>query len=182
MQLPIQTHTTLLAAEWEADATPGDLMRIAQAADRSGYLYVAVCDHVAIPSDKATAMSLWWQDTLTTLGYLAAGTERVGLLSHVYVLAYRHPLVAAKGFATLDHLSGGRAIVGVGTGHVEGEFDALGVPLGAVTSPTRSSRCWPARSSTPTSGTWVRCLDRCVPRPPIWIGGSGLRRAVPGGP
>jgi alkanesulfonate monooxygenase SsuD/methylene tetrahydromethanopterin reductase-like flavin-dependent oxidoreductase (luciferase family) len=183
MQLPIQTHTTLLAAAWEADATPGDLMRIARAADRSGYLYVAVCDHVAIPRDKAPAMSLWWQDTLTTLGYLAAGTERVGLLTHVYVLAYRHPLVAAKGFATLDHLSGGRAIVGVGTGHVEGEFDALGVPFAERGHLTDDKLPELADALEHTYVGDVGALPRPVqsPRPPIWIGGSSgpaLRRAA----
>ena len=78
-QLPIQTQTTLLAGPWEADTTPADLMAIARAADRSGFHNIAVCDHVAIPRDKADAMSLWWQDTFTTLGWLAAGTERVAL-------------------------------------------------------------------------------------------------------
>ena len=177
MQLPIQTQTTLLASEWEAAAAPADLMRIAQAADRSGYLYVAVCDHVAIPRDRAAAMSLWWQDTLTTLGYLAAGTERVGLLSHVYVLAYRHPLVAAKGFATLDHLSGGRAIVGVGTGHVEGEFDALGVPFAERGAITDEKLPQLADALEHTYVGDVGALPRPVqsPRPPIWIGGSGPR-------
>ena len=72
-------------------------------------------------------MSTEWWDTIATLAYLAAVTERVRLLSHVYVLPYRHPLAVAKAWATLDRLSGGRAILGVGTGHVEGEFEALGV-------------------------------------------------------
>jgi alkanesulfonate monooxygenase SsuD/methylene tetrahydromethanopterin reductase-like flavin-dependent oxidoreductase (luciferase family) len=182
-QLPIQTQTTLLAGPWEADTTPADLMAIARAADRSGYLYVAVCDHVAIPRDKADAMSLWWQDTFTTLGWLAAGTERVALLSHVYVLAYRHPLVAAKAFATLDHLSGGRAIVGVGVGHVEAEFDVLGVSFadrGRITDEKLPGL------AEALEHTWVGdlgALPRPVqsPRPPIWIGGSGapaVRRAA----
>jgi alkanesulfonate monooxygenase SsuD/methylene tetrahydromethanopterin reductase-like flavin-dependent oxidoreductase (luciferase family) len=182
-QLPIQSQSSLYVAAWEADATPADLMRIAQAADRSGYFYVAACDHIAIPRDKAQAMSLWWQDTFTTLGYLAAGTERVALLSHVYVLAYRHPLVAAKGFSTLDHLSGGRAIVGVGAGHVEAEFDVLGVSFadrGRITDERLPEL------ATALENTYVGelgALPRPVqsPRPPIWIGGSGkpaLRRAA----
>jgi alkanesulfonate monooxygenase SsuD/methylene tetrahydromethanopterin reductase-like flavin-dependent oxidoreductase (luciferase family) len=182
-QLPIQTQTTLLAGPWESDATPADLMAIARAADRSGYLYAAVCDHVAIPRDKAEAMSLWWQDTFTTLGWLAAGTEQVALLTHVYVLAYRHPLVAAKAFATLDHLSGGRAIVGIGVGHVEAEFDVLGVPFaerGRITDEKLP------QLAEALEHTWVGDLGALPrptqsPRPPIWIGGSGapaVRRAA----
>ena len=50
-------------------------------------------------------------------------------MTNVYVAAYRHPLETAKAFATLDHLSGGRVILGVGAGHVEGEFEALGIPF-----------------------------------------------------
>ena len=48
-------------------------------------------------------------------------------MSHVYVLPYRHPLMAAKAFLTLDELSGGRAVLGVGAGHVQSEFELLGV-------------------------------------------------------
>lgn len=182
-QLPIQTQTPLLAGPWEADTTAADLMAIARAADRSGYLYVAACDHVAIPRDKADAMSLWWQDTFTTLGWLAAGTERVALLSHVYVLAYRHPLVAAKAFATLDHLSGGRAIVGIGVGHVEAEFDVLGVPFAERGRITDEKLPELAEALEHTWVGDVGALPRPVqsPRPPIWIGGSGapaVRRAA----
>jgi probable F420-dependent oxidoreductase len=182
-QLPIQTKTTLLAGPWETDSSPADLMAIARAADRSGYLYVAVCDHVAIPRDKADTMSLWWQDTFTTLGWLAAGTERVALLSHVYVLAYRHPLVAAKAFATLDHLSGGRAIAGIGVGHVAAEFDALGVPFADRGRITDEKLPELAAALEHTYVGEMGALPRPVqtPRPPIWIGGSGapaVRRAA----
>ena len=72
-------------------------------------------------------MSTSWWDTVATLGYLAAITEQVRLMSHVYVLPYRHPLMAAKCFLTLDELCGGRAILGVGAGHVDAEFELLGV-------------------------------------------------------
>ena len=57
-------------------------------------------------------------------------------MTNVFVPAYRHPLETAKAFATLDRLSGGRVILGVGAGHLEGEFDVLGVPFaerGAIT-------------------------------------------------
>ena len=182
-QLPIQSQSSLYAAAWESSATPADLLEIAKAADRSGYLYVAVCDHVVIPRDKAAAMGLWWQDCLTTLGWIAAATNNVNLLSHVYVLSYRHPLVAAKGFETLDHLSGGRAIAGIGAGHVEAEFDELGVSFadrGALLD--RDLLAFAEALENEYVGE-MGSLPRPVqsPRPPIWIGGSSnpaIRRAA----
>jgi probable F420-dependent oxidoreductase len=183
LQLPIQAQSTYFVADWERHAGPAELARVARAADGSGFLYVAVCDHVAIPRSMASTTGTWWQDCLTTLGWLAAHTERVALLSHIYVLAFRHPLVAAKGFATLDHLSGGRAIVGVGAGHVEAEFDALGVPferrgrllddgLGALVT---------ALSDEYVGEVGARPRPVQSPRPPVWVGGSSpvaIRRAA----
>ena len=99
----------------------------AKAADRAGFFYVAVCDHIVIPRDKAETMSTTWFHPVATLAWVAGQTERVNLLTNVYVPAYRHPLESAKMFSTLDTLSGGRVILGVGAGHVEGEFDALGL-------------------------------------------------------
>lgn len=129
MQLPVQSQSTIYARPWEQDAGAAEIVQVARAADAAGFLYVGVCDHVAIPRSAAETMSTAWWDTIATLSYLAAVTERVHLLGHVYVLPYRHPLVAAKAWATLDALSGGRAILGVGAGHVRGEFEALGVPF-----------------------------------------------------
>ena len=182
-QLPIQSQSSLYAAAWEGTATPDDLLAIARAADRSGYLYVAVCDHIAIPRDKAAAMGLWWQDCLTTLGWLASATTNVALLSHVYVLAYRHPLVAAKGFETLDHLSGGRAVAGIGAGHVEAEFDALGVSFADRGRLTDDHLAAFAHALENEYVGEMGALPRPVqsPRPPIWIGGSSkpaIRRAA----
>jgi probable F420-dependent oxidoreductase len=126
IQLPIQSQSTIYAEPWEAAAGPADLLDIARAADRAGFAYIATCDHVAIPRRLAPAMSTVWYDPVATLAYLAAATERVRLLSHVAVVGLRHPLVTAKQYATLDHLSGGRLILGVGAGHVQEEFEALG--------------------------------------------------------
>ncbi|WP_425832474.1 LLM class F420-dependent oxidoreductase [Streptomyces fractus] len=127
MQLPIQSQSTLYAEPWEAGAGVEDLAEIARTADRSGFDYIASCDHVAIPRRLADAMSTTWYDPVATLAYLAGVTERVRLLSHVAIVGLRHPLAAAKQYATLDHLSGGRLVLGVGAGHVEEEFEALGV-------------------------------------------------------
>jgi probable F420-dependent oxidoreductase len=129
MQLPVQSQSTIFVQPWERGAGAGELVQVTQACEAAGFDYVAVCDHIAIPTAQAEAMSTEWWDTIATLSYLAAVTERIRLLSHVYVLPYRHPLVVAKAWATLDALSGGRAILGVGAGHVEGEFEALDVPF-----------------------------------------------------
>lgn len=191
MQLPVQSQSTLYVRPWETAAGPAELVAVAQACDRAGFLYVAVCDHVAIPRAQAEAMSTVWWDTIATLSYLAAVTERVGLLSHVYVLPYRHPLVVAKAWATLDVLSGGRAILGVGAGHVQGEFDALGLPfeergvlldegIDAVRAALRDEFAVHHGDRWHFDGLGQR------PRPvqdalPIWVGGSSrpaMRRAA----
>ena len=184
MQLPIQAQSTIFVEEWEKSAGAAELAAVARACDDAGFDYVAVCDHVAIPRSRANAMSTTWYDTVATLGFLAGVTSRVRLLSHVYVAAYRHPLQTAKAFATLDALSNGRAILGVGAGHVEEEFDVLGLPfadrgklLDAAIDDIRVA----------LSDEWGSGELGQRPRPvqsggiPIWVGGSSraaIRRAA----
>ena len=191
MQLPIQSRSKLYREPWEDGAGRDELAAIAQAADRSGFSYIAVCDHVAIPRDQAETMQTAWYDTVATLGWLAALTTDVRLLSHVFIPAYRHPLVTAKSFMTLDHLSGGRAILGVGAGHVEGEFDVLGVPFterGGITDDAVDVIRAAFDDEFPDIDTdrfSVHDVGQS-PRPtqahlPIWVGGSSrpaLRRAA----
>jgi probable F420-dependent oxidoreductase len=192
LQLPIQSQSTIYAEAWEADAGAAELTAIAQACDRAGFFYVAVCDHVAIPRPFDEKMSTSWWDTLTTLGYLAGVTTRVHLLSHVYVLPYRHPLMAAKGFLTLDQLSQGRAVLGVGAGHVEAEFDLLGADF-AGRGPALDEAIDLVRAAFTDEypehdgPRWTVHDAGLRPRPvrsggpPIWVGGSSapaLRRAA----
>lgn len=127
MQLPIQSQSTIYAEAWESGAGPEDLGAVARAAESAGFDYIASCAHVAVPRRLAAAMSTVWYDPVATLAHLAAVTERTRLLSHVAVVGLRHPLLTAKQYATLDHLSGGRLILGVGAGHVREEFEVLGV-------------------------------------------------------
>lgn len=191
LQLPVQSQSTMFVQPWEAEAGVEELARVARACEAAGFDYVAVCDHVAIPRNRAEAMGTEWWDTIATLGYLAAVTERVRLLSHVYVLAYRHPLVAAKAWATLDALSGGRAVLGVGAGHVEAEFAALGVPfadrgrlLDEAIDAVRAALGdeFPVHDGPSWSFADLGARPRPVqPRVPIWVGGSSapaLRRAA----
>jgi probable F420-dependent oxidoreductase len=184
MQLPIQAQSTAFVEEWEPTAGAAELAAVARACDESGFLYVAVCDHIAIPKALAPKMGTAWFDTIATLGWLAGITTDTLLLSHVYVPAYRHPLATAKAFATLDALSGGRAILGVGAGHVEAEFELLGIPFderGARTDEAVDAIAAALEDEWASAefGQQPRPVRR--PRPPIWIGGSSkaaLRRAA----
>lgn len=190
-QLPVQSKSTNFVQPWEADAGPGELALIAQAADRAGALYVAVCDHVAVPRPADEVMSTTWYDTIATLGWLAALTEQVRLLSHVYVLPYRHPLATAKSFLTLDRLSDGRAILGAGAGHLRSEFELLGVDYdsrgGQVADAVPVIRAAFAEEYPAVGGPGAEVGVGMAPRPvrdggpPIWIGGSSraaIRRAA----
>ncbi|MGW4855981.1 LLM class F420-dependent oxidoreductase [Streptomyces sp. NPDC004288] len=192
MQLPVQSQSTLYAEAWEAAAGPADLLAVARVAEAHGFDYLASCDHVAIPRRLAGPMSTVWYDPVATLSFLAAATERVRLLSHVAVVGLRHPLVTAKAYATLDHLSGGRLVLGVGAGHVQEEFEALGVDFarrGAVLDETVDAlRAALGPEEYPEHlGERFAFKDLGqLPRPaqqrvPLWVGGSSpaaVRRAA----
>jgi probable F420-dependent oxidoreductase len=189
IQLPSVALSTMVAAPWERENGAGvpELVQAAQAADRAGFFYVAVCDHVAIPRELAPAMSTTWYEPISTLGFLAGQTTRTRLMTNVFVGPYRHPLQTAKAFATLDTLSGGRVILGMGAGHVEKEFDALGLPFGergelldhAVEGVKDAWRAEFTGAADDAVGMRPRPMQQ--PRPPIWIGGSSrpaLRRVA----
>lgn len=189
IQLPVQALSLRTSQPWEreGDVGPPELLAAAQACDRAGFFYIAVCDHIAIPRDKADVMSTTWYNPIATLAWLAGQTEQVRLMTNVYVVGYRHPLDTAKAFATLDHLSGGRVILGVGAGHVEGEFAALGVPFaerGRITNEAIDGivAAWGDEwvgEGPDAVGQRPRPVQQ--PRPPIWVGGSGrpaLRRVA----
>ncbi len=125
MQLQVQAKSKTFVEDWEADAGADELRQMVQTADAAGFFYVAVCDHIAVTKPMDAHMQTTWYDTVATLGWIAALTKDVRIMSHVYVLSYRHPLLTAKSFMTLDELSGGRAILGVGAGHLQGEFELM---------------------------------------------------------
>jgi probable F420-dependent oxidoreductase len=192
MQLPVQALPRSFREPWELDAGVEELVAVAQAADAAGFAYVSACDHVAIPGGAAAEqLSTTWYDTVATLGFLAAATSQVRLVAGVYVPALRHPLLTAKAFATLDRLSGGRVVIGVGAGHLEAEFAALGADFPGRGDATDEAidavrAAWDQELATFHGERWSWDDLAVSPRPvqeriPIWIGGRGrpaLRRVA----
>lgn len=192
MQLPIQMHSKTIREEWEVGGTVADLVEVARTADAAGAAFVAATDHIALPlNDYTQHMSPTWYDTIATLGFIAAHTTNARLLSAVYIAAYRHPLATAKSFATLDHLSGGRVILGIGAGHVQTEFEALGIDFASRGARTDEAidalRAAFANEYHEHHGTFFDYPSVGQgPRPaqaalPIWVGGSSrpaLRRVA----
>lgn len=147
---------------------------------------------MAIPRRLADAMSTTWYDPVATLAYLAGITENVRLMSHVAIVGLRHPLATAKQYATLDHLSGGRLILGVGAGHVQEEFEALGVDFarrGAVLDEAVDAlRAALGPEEYPSFKGERYAFEGLGQRPrpaqsrvPVWVGGSSapaVRRAA----
>ncbi len=192
LSLPVVQQLPGRAQEWEAQAGAAELTTVAAAAERLGFSHISACDHVAIPTSHAASAGTVWYDAAVTLAFLAGVTSRVRLLSHVMVLPYRHPLVVAKAFATLDHLSNGRVILGTGCGHLKPEFRALKVPYeerGRLTDEYLSAiaAAWESACAN-FQGPTVQFRDLCVaprprqrPRPAIWVGGNSrpaARRAA----
>lgn len=187
---PVVTRFPGRHAAWERDATADDLRRIAEAADRLGYHHLTCSDHVGIPSEVAKVRGATYYDPFSTLGFFAAVTKRIKLLTHVLVLPYYHPLEVAKRLGTLDRLSNERVIAGVGVGTLREEFELLGIEFeGRGERYEDALRALRAAFGGPTPeyrgahyefrGT---VIDPCVRRHmPIWLGGHtprSLRRAL----
>ena len=107
--------------------------RVARHAEALGYESLWTAEHVVLPSPQAPPSpappELPFLDPAGVLCYAAAVTERIRLATGIVILPQRNPLVLAKELATVDVLSSGRLIFGVGVGYLEAEFDALGVPF-----------------------------------------------------
>lgn len=176
---------------WEVDASVEDLVAVAQAADRLGYHHLTASEHVAIPVDVEARRGMRYWDLLATLGYLAAVTERIRLATNMVVLPYHHPLEIVKHYGTLDRLSGGRLVLGVGVGSLEAEFALLGKQLAgrgerADDAIRAISAAWGVREPR-YDGPHHRFSDVVIDptgvqeQVPIWVGGRtprSLRRAL----
>jgi probable F420-dependent oxidoreductase len=168
------------------------LLNVVRHAEDSGLDSVWVTDHVIVPHDVDVIYREHMLDPLAVLPWLAAATGRVSLGTSVVILPYRTPIPVAKLLASVDVLSGGRLIVGVAIGWMEGEFAALGVPFKERVSRSEEAialmkTLWTEESPTVEtarhrfSGLQVSPMPLRKPRPPIWIGGMSepaLRRVA----
>ena len=173
-------------------ATPEIIRRTAVRAEQLGYDSVFVSDHVVVPNAYVDRFGAGIYDPLITLSVLAGATSRVLLGTTVLIVPYRNPVLTAKMVASLDALSGGRVVLGIGAGWVPEESAALGVAFaerGAMTDEYLAAMRELWTSSTPSfSGKYTQFSDiRCEPKPiqkphpPIWVGGhspAALRRAA----
>lgn len=167
------------------------LRRVAQGAEAAGYDRLSVMDHVwQISHIGAPERDML--EAYTTLGYLAGVTERVRLLALVTGVVYRAPGLLAKMVTTLDVLSGGRAMLGIGAAWNEEEARGLGLPY----APTAERferleealqvcrQMW-SEDESPYTGRHYQ-LTRTLnspqpltrPHPPVLIGGSGERKTL----
>lgn len=190
---PVVTLVPGAHAKWEADAGIGDIARIAAAADALGYDHLTCSEHVAVPTDAVEVRGGRYWDPLATFGYLAAVTTNIRFATDVLVLGYHHPLALAKRYATLDRVSNGRLVLGLGVGSLAEEFNLLDAPFadrGArADDALRALRvALDSRDGVPYyDGAFVRFADMVLdPTPlqahvPFWIGGRtmrSLRRAI----
>jgi probable F420-dependent oxidoreductase len=188
---PVVTNVAGAPLTWEKNATVDDVGRIAETADRLGYHHMTCSEHIGLPSSEAARRGTRYWDPLATFGYVSARTSRIRLATMTLVLGYHHPLEIVKRYGTLDHVSNGRVILGLGVGSLKEEFDLLGVPF-----EDRGARGDDAlralRAALPTNepayeGDFYSfgglTVDPCALQShmPFWIGGRtkrSLRRAV----
>jgi probable F420-dependent oxidoreductase len=183
ISLGLPTHRVDRGAEFVSAAA---ITELARAAEDGGFDAVYVTEH-PFPDVR-------WLDTgghhaldpFVALSFAAAATERLRLQTNLLILAYRNPFLAAKSIASLDVLSGGRTIVGVGAGYLEGEFRALGVDparrndltdeaIRAMTAAWTGEEIRFEGDGFTVGGNIMLPRPAQLPRPPLWIGGNSRR-------
>jgi probable F420-dependent oxidoreductase len=163
----------------------------ARTAESAGFGSIYWTEHPAPVDDWLASGGHDAPDPFVALAFAAATTTKLRLLTNLTVVPYRNPFLLAKTAATLDRVSNGRLILGTGTGYLEGEYDAIGVPLA-----DRNDRfdealdvlrlAWSGKTVTYSSPRFNAVGNTSIPTPvqdplPIWIGGNSkltLRRVA----
>ena len=179
-----------------ACADPAGATAVAQAAEECGYDSVWTGEHVVLPDPQAppspSPPDSPFLDPAVALAYVAAGTRTIKLATGIIILPQRNPAVLAKEMASVDVVSGGRLIFGIGIGYLKPEFDALGIPFdrkGARSDDYLAAilALWtqpqPSHRGEFVSFAGIQAMPRPVqrPHPPIVVGGGSpqaFRRAL----
>ena len=186
-------------------ASPERLGIIARKGEELGFDALLTGDHILVPRNISSVYpyteggefpgspSGESMEQITLLSYIAGQTSKIRLVTSVLIVPHRNPLIAAKSLATLDVLSGGRLVVGVGVGWMREEFEALGLPpfeeRGAVTDEyIRAFKVLWTEDNPSFEGKYISFDDISFlpkpvqkPHPPIWVGGESrpaLRRTA----
>jgi len=188
---PVLTLLPRAHARWEETADFDDVVAIVREAERLGYHHCTCSEHVAVPVAVAAVRGGRYFDPLATFGALGTATSTIRFAAHVVVLGYHHPLAIAKRYGTLDQVTDGRLILGVGVGSLREEFDLLGAPFdnrGARADDAMRALRAALSQRTPSYRGPFYAFDGFVVDPharqarvPMWVGGRtarSLRRAV----
>ena len=191
LQTPVVIQVPATASTWERTAGAAEIGEIAAVADLLGVDYLTCSEHVVVPRDVAATRGSTYWDPLATLAFIAGRTSRIQLATSVLVLGYHHPLEIAKRYGTLDQVSDGRLILGVGVGTLREEFDLLDAAWddrGARADEAMSALRGALATNHPVHQGKYYNYDSVVMYPcalqlrvPIWVGGRtrrSLRRAV----
>lgn len=176
---------------WPGNRPGDELGRLARTADEAGIDTVWVADHL-FQADPALPDDADMLEAYTTLGFLAARTERVRIGTMVSAVTMRAPALLVKAVTTLDALTGGRAWLGIGAGYNSAEAADMGLELPPVAERFErleetlriANRMW-AGDTAPFEGAHYRlarplCRPAPVrrPHPPVLVGGTGERRTL----
>jgi probable F420-dependent oxidoreductase len=185
----IPTDRVARGAEFTSAAAIAEMSGALEAAGfDAGY----VTEHPCPPDDWLASGGHHALDPFVSLAVAAGATSRLRLHTNILVLPYRNPFLTAKAVASLDVVSGGRVIVGVAAGYLEGEYRALGADFAGRNEVADDALCamklaW-SGASIAYEGRGYRAAGNTMlpaplqrPHPPIWVGGNSrraLRRAA----
>jgi probable F420-dependent oxidoreductase len=174
VSLGLPTHRVDTGEEFVSGAA---IVELSQAAEAAGFDAVFVTDHPAPSTEWLKGGGHHTLDPFVALGFAAAVTSTLRLQTNLFVAAYRHPLLGAKLVASLDALSGGRVILGVGAGYLEAEFEAVGADFANRNDVLDETIATMRRAWTGEDTDGVTSLPRPaqLPGPPVWIGGNSKR-------
>lgn len=166
------------------------IARLVRAIEEAGYSYLSVGDHIVHPGvshfQGEDPSKVVYGDVFSLLTYYSTLSKKLRLVIGVLILPYRQPFQVAHAVATVDQLSAGRIVLGIGSGYARVEFDAFGIPLrerGPMTDEYLDIiTALLSQDKVSFEGRYYRFHGISLlfppvqkPRPPIWVGGSGKR-------